>query len=119
MTPLIVGRLLSDSSSQVHLKTVALPVQPVFYVVYESARVLAMAVMLDIVSVCAQCETFICRPCVHGLQSVTSGDSLNVGQVVVRQRDSKMVCHGEGIPKRVLEYLLFNGVMLETSRSDS
>ena len=43
---------------------------------------LAMAVMLDIVSVCAQCETFICRPCAHGLQSVTSGDSLNVGQVV-------------------------------------
>ena len=51
MTPLIVGRLLSDSSSQVHLKTVALPAQPVFCVVYERARVLVMAVMLDIVSV--------------------------------------------------------------------
>ena len=38
-----------------------------------------------------------------GLRFVISGDSLDVWQVVVRERDSMTVCHGEGIPKMVLE----------------
>ena len=38
-----------------------------------------------------------------GLRFVISGDSLDVWQVVVRERDSMTVCRGEGIPKMVLE----------------
>ena len=57
-----------------------------------------------LVSVCAQCEIFIWRPCFHGPQSINEwGLPQCVTSCCQRERDSMTVCRGEGIPKMVLE----------------
>ena len=69
----------------------------------ERVCVLAMAVMQGIVSSVLNLRYLSGGRVVMGLHLLISGDSLNVWQVVVRERDSMTVCRGEGIPKMVLE----------------
>ena len=65
--------------------------------------VLVMPVMLGIITSVLILRYLSEGRVVLGLHLLISGDSLDVWQVVVRERDSMTVCRGEGIPKMVLE----------------
>ena len=69
----------------------------------EPVCVLVMPVMLGIVTSVLNVRYLSGGRVVLGLRLLISGDSLDVWQVVVRERDIMTVSRGEGIPKMVLE----------------